>query len=55
MINMAKVFNMKTVVEGVETAEQLEYIQVCGADMYQGFYCSPAVEEAKFIELLSQD
>ena len=54
MISMAKTFNMKTVVEGVENEEQLEYIRSCGADIYQGFYCSPAVEEEKFIELLNK-
>ena len=53
MINMAQAFNMKTVVEGVETLEQLEFIKECGADMYQGFYCSPAVDEESFIKLLS--
>ncbi len=52
MINMAKAFNLKTVVEGVENAEHLEYISACGADIYQGFYCSPAVEQEKFIALL---
>ena len=55
MINMAKTFNMKTVVEGVETLEQLKYIRECGADMYQGFYCSPAVKQDAFIALLSRD
>lgn len=54
MINMAKAFNLKTVVEGVEDAEQLEYINRCGADIYQGFYCSPAVEKEKFIEILNR-
>ena len=52
MISMAKAFNLKTVVEGVEDAEQLEYISSCGADIYQGFYCSPAVEQEEFIALL---
>ncbi len=54
MIDMAKTFNMITVVEGVEGEVELEYIKECGADKYQGFYCSPAVEKEKFISLLNQ-
>jgi diguanylate cyclase (GGDEF)-like protein/PAS domain S-box-containing protein len=54
MIDMAKTFNMITVVEGVEGEVELEYIKECGADKYQGYYCSPAVEKEKFISLLNQ-
>jgi EAL domain-containing protein (putative c-di-GMP-specific phosphodiesterase class I) len=45
---------MTTVVEGVEGEVELEYIKECGADKYQGYYCSPAVEKEKFISLLNQ-
>jgi len=55
MINMAKTFNMKTIIEGVEEKEHLDFIRDAGADVYQGFYFSKAVDKESFIKLLAQD
>ncbi len=52
MIHMAKAFDMKTVVEGVETPGQLAFITEAGADFYQGFLFSEALEEERFSALL---
>ena len=46
IINMAKVFNMSSIVEGVETQSELELIKSIGADQYQGFLFSKAIERA---------
>jgi EAL domain-containing protein (putative c-di-GMP-specific phosphodiesterase class I) len=55
MINIAKTFNMKVVVEGVESEIHLAFIRDYGAEIYQGFYFSQAVPEENFIELLAQN
>ncbi|MGM0526344.1 MAG: putative bifunctional diguanylate cyclase/phosphodiesterase [Pseudomonadota bacterium] len=38
MLSMAKALDMKSVAEGVETAEQADYLLARGADYLQGFY-----------------
>ena len=40
------------VAEGVETAEQVAFLQKHGCDQYQGYYFSRPVEAAAFAELL---
>lgn len=44
IIQMAKDLDMKIVAEGVETKEQLEYLQNIGCDIYQGYYFSKPIE-----------
>lgn len=38
IIDMAKKLQIKTVAEGIETKEQLEYLKQIGCDMVQGYY-----------------
>lgn len=38
VVNMAKDIGMKTLAEGVETAEQLEFLKEIGCGMIQGYY-----------------
>ena len=47
-LRMIRELNMKTVVEGVETAEQKNILQNLGCDYMQGYYFSPAVPEEEF-------
>ncbi len=54
ILQLAKLFNMKTVAEGVETQEQLEYLQDKGADTIQGYFYSQPVHE-KDLENLFRD
>ncbi|MEA1891877.1 MAG: EAL domain-containing protein [Campylobacterota bacterium] len=54
IVNIAKTFNMCSIIEGVESKRQLEFIQKIDADQYQGFYFSKAVNEKGFKELLSR-
>jgi EAL domain-containing protein (putative c-di-GMP-specific phosphodiesterase class I) len=52
IINMAKIFNISTVIEGVENQSQLDFISENGADLYQGYIFSKAVEAKEFLLLL---
>lgn len=52
IINIAKTFNMCSIVEGIENESQLDFIAENGADQYQGFYFSKAIDEDSFKELL---
>ena len=53
-IKMAKSLNMKVVAEGVETVEQLNFLQKEHCDVIQGYYYSPPVPVHKFEELLKR-
>ena len=54
VINMAKTFNMSVIVEGVEDASQLNFVKECGAEQYQGFYFSEAIDKEDFIKLIKK-
>lgn len=52
MISLARELDLKVVVEGVETAEQLALLADWGCDLYQGFLGSIALDEddlARFV------
>ena len=40
------------IAEGIETREQLEFIQAAGIDMVQGYYFSRPIPELQFLDLL---
>ena len=48
ILAMAKIFNLKTVAEGVENEEQFEFLRKNGCDVFQGFYFSKALEQKAF-------
>ena len=53
IIEMAKALDMRTVSEGVENMEQVEYLKEIGCDLIQGFVFSkplPAEEFKSFIK-----
>jgi EAL domain-containing protein (putative c-di-GMP-specific phosphodiesterase class I) len=52
LIHLARNLDLLTVAEGVETEEQLHYLQNEGCDQYQGFLFSPAVPADKLAALL---
>jgi EAL domain-containing protein (putative c-di-GMP-specific phosphodiesterase class I)/GGDEF domain-containing protein len=52
LIAMGRTLGLRVVAEGVEHAEQLEYLRGQGCHEYQGFLCSPAVPAEAFAELL---
>lgn len=49
--DLAKTLDMTTVVEGVETKEQLEDLIAMGCDVFQGMYFSKAIPVEEFEEL----
>ncbi len=51
-IAMAKDLGLKVIAEGVENAQQLEYIQENQCDFAQGYYFSKAVTEPELETLL---
>jgi EAL domain-containing protein (putative c-di-GMP-specific phosphodiesterase class I) len=54
IIALARTFNMTTVAEGVEKADELEFLRQSGCDQSQGFLHSQAVPAADFAVLLRQ-
>jgi diguanylate cyclase (GGDEF)-like protein len=50
MINLAKNMNLKNIVEGVETKEQLEFVLSNGCDYIQGYFYSPPIPAEEFEE-----
>jgi diguanylate cyclase (GGDEF)-like protein len=51
---MGHSLNLQVVAEGVETAEQLEFLRALGCDMIQGFYYSRALPKHEFMAYLKQ-
>jgi len=48
ILSLAKIFNLKTVAEGVETKEQLNFLLENGCDFFQGYYFSKPLEKEMF-------
>jgi EAL domain-containing protein (putative c-di-GMP-specific phosphodiesterase class I) len=55
LINLAHELDLTVTAEGVETAEQLEFLEVHRCDRIQGFYTSRPLDPTAFAELLSKD
>ncbi|MBI3874012.1 MAG: EAL domain-containing protein, partial [Arcobacter sp.] len=51
IISMAKTLGLKTLAEGVETIDQLEFLQKEGCDYYQGYYFSKPILKNEFLTL----
>lgn len=52
IVAVAKTLGMKTLAEGVETTEQLDFLEAEGCDTYQGYYKSHPVSAEEFVVLL---
>ena len=48
ILAMAKIFDLKTVAEGVENEEQFEFLKDNGCNVFQGFYFSKPLEQKAF-------
>ena len=53
LVNLSRDLELFTVAEGVETEEQLRFLQDVGCNQYQGFLFSPPVPAEKIFEMLS--
>ena len=53
MVGMAHSLGLKVVAEGVETREQLAFLQERCCNEYQGYLCSPAVPAAEWPNLVA--
>lgn len=54
IIDMAHSIGSKVVAEGVETEEQLWFLEMCQCDYIQGYYFSKPLPEEEFAELLDR-
>ncbi|MGI6069181.1 MAG: bifunctional diguanylate cyclase/phosphodiesterase [Blautia sp.] len=55
VISLSKQLDMQIVAEGVETLDQVEFLEENGCDMVQGYYFSRPVPAAKFPDLLKKE
>ena len=51
MLSLIRTFNIRTVVEGVETEEDVDFLQKEGVDLAQGYYFSRPIPMEQFEEL----
>lgn len=54
-INLARVLGLKTVVEGVETAEEARRVTEMGCDLIQGFFYSKPLKRDDYEEYLARE
>lgn len=55
IISMSKALGYKVLAEGVETKEQLDFLESEGCDIYQGYYKSKPIKASEFEKLLSRN
>jgi EAL domain-containing protein (putative c-di-GMP-specific phosphodiesterase class I) len=54
IINLAKALKLRTIAEGVETAEQVAFLRENGCDYIQGYYFSKPVASHKLMTMLAE-
>ena len=54
IVSLAKIMGLETTAEGVETLEQLHFLQELGVDEGQGYLCSKPLPSEQFLELLKK-
>lgn len=55
LIEMAHGLQLSIVAEGVETAEQLEFLRRQGCDVVQGYLASPPIDSDEFLTMLREN
>lgn len=55
ILNLSRELGIKSVAEGVETQEQLDFIRDNGGDIIQGYYYSPPVSAERIEEILIRE
>jgi EAL domain-containing protein (putative c-di-GMP-specific phosphodiesterase class I) len=54
IIAMARNLKLHVLAEGVETQEQLAFLQLHGCDAFQGYLYSPPVPATEFVKFLTR-
>ncbi|WP_339671933.1 GGDEF and EAL domain-containing protein [Dasania marina] len=54
IVSISRIYGLKTVAEGVETQQQLDYLIQLGCDYLQGYYLSKPLSEADLLSLLNK-
>jgi len=52
---LAKLYKLQVVAEGVETAEQLNYLKTIACTLAQGYFLSRPLEWEDFLSVLKSD
>ena len=52
IVSLGHTLKLKVIAEGVETPEQLEFLQMLGCDQYQGYHYSAAMPANEFADLI---
>jgi diguanylate cyclase (GGDEF)-like protein len=55
IVSLAHSLRLAVIAEGVETIEQLTFLDKIGCDQYQGYFCSPPVPAAALAELVRRN
>jgi EAL domain-containing protein (putative c-di-GMP-specific phosphodiesterase class I) len=55
IVSLAHSLRLAVIAEGVETLEQLTFLDNIGCDQYQGYFCSPPVPAAVLAELVRRN
>jgi diguanylate cyclase (GGDEF)-like protein len=54
IVSLAHSLQLAVIAEGVETKEQLDFLNRIGCDQYQGYFCSPPVPPAELEALVTR-
>ena len=54
IVSIAKHLNLKTIVEGVETEEEVQFIRNLECDIIQGYYYSKPLSKERFEEFFKK-
>jgi diguanylate cyclase len=54
IVSLGHTLKLKVIAEGVETPEQLEFLQMLGCDQYQGFHYSAAMPANELADLIRE-
>ena len=52
IVSLGHTLKLKVIAEGVETPEQLEFLQMLGCDQYQGYHYSKPMPASEFADLI---
>jgi EAL domain-containing protein (putative c-di-GMP-specific phosphodiesterase class I) len=55
IVSLAHSLRLAVIAEGVETPEQLDFLDRIGCDQYQGYLCSPPVPAAALADLVRRN